>query len=163
MIQQCTANITNGEVSPAYTSKRKRPTKRIRSDTAAAIAIIASAQLEPDLLLLGPQAQDFFLSQGITTVKALLSLSTKETVTALAKDTECGFATALRKVERWRKETRQRQKTRKEQPVGLHPAFEVFIIDERSFFAAVLITTPNDLLQYKNLSLAYMDWRHKNN
>ena len=47
--------------------------------------------------------------------------------------------------------------------MGLHPAFEVYIIDERSFFAAMLITTPNDLLQYKSLSLAYMDWRHKNN
>jgi len=155
--RQGTANTTTSGLSLASISKRKRPTKSV------AIAINAAAQFEPELLLLGPQAQDFCLSQRITTVKVFLSASPKDMATALAKETECTFSMALRKVERWKKQTRQRQETRMEQPVGLHPTFEVFNIDKRSFFAAMSIATPYDLLQYEDLAQAYMDWRHNNN
>jgi hypothetical protein len=117
------------------------------------------AGLESELFLLGPQARNVLLSQGITTVTFFLSVSTEEMATALAKGTEYTFYSARNKVLLWKKDVRQRLETRKELqlPVGLHPAFKVFNIDERSFFAAMSIRTPNDLLLYKGLAQAYMD------
>jgi len=123
----------------------------------AVAATIAVAQLEPDLLLLGTFARDLCRSQGIKTVVSFLWANRKEMATVLAKDTECTFWSALKKVDGWKKDARQRLDTRKKQPVGLHPAFEVFNIDERSFFAAMSIATPTDLAKYEDLAQAGLE------
>ena len=127
--------------------------------------IAGAAQLEPELLLLGCQARDFFVSQGITTVKALLTEhSTRNMATALAKAKFYVYSSAASKVDGWKRDTQQRLDTRKERPVGLHPAFEIFSPQLRSFFAAILIATPDDLMGYDlvSLTLAYLDWRCEN-
>jgi hypothetical protein len=119
-------------------------------------------KLQPELFLLGPKARDFFVSQGITTVKTFLSVKLIDMATALAKQNECVLATAKNKLSRWRGDVKQRHKTRKEQLVGLHPAFEVFDSEARSFFTAMSIAAPSDLMTYRCLAQVYVDWRRDN-
>jgi hypothetical protein len=57
---------------------------------------------------------------------------------------------------------KQRHKTRNEQPVRLHPAFEVFDSEARSFFTAMSIAAPSDLMTYHCLAQVYVDWRRDN-
>ena len=113
-------------------------------------------------LALGTQARDCLVSQGITTVTAFFSASRKEIATVLAEQTEYTFFSARNQVSGWKRNVRQRLETRKEQPVGLHPAFEVFTPEIRSFFTAMSIATPEDLLNYEGLAPAYMNWRRDN-
>lgn len=122
------------------------------------------AGLESELFLLGPQARNVLLSQGITTVTFFLSVSTEEMATALAKGTEYTFYSARNKVLLWKKDVRQRLETRKELqlPVGLHLAFEVFDPEIRSFFTAMSIATPKDLLNCEDLAPVCVKWRRDN-
>jgi hypothetical protein len=64
-------------------------------------------------------------------------------------------------VKSWKHEVRQRQETRKEKPVGLHSAFEVFDPTVRSFLAAQSIATPSDLRLTRGAALArcFIKWR----
>lgn len=62
----------------------------------------------------------------------------------------------------WRRDAKQRLETRKEQPVGLHPASEVFNSEVRTFFAAKSIATSEEILAYSALIRVYKDWRRDN-
>jgi hypothetical protein len=124
---------------------------------------ISCADLDPELVLLGIEARGFFLSQGITTVHSLLTGTSTERATTLARLTNHTLSMAKAIVNGWRADVRQRLATREEHPVGLHWAFEVFNADIRSFFVAVSIATPSDLFEHLHLGQEYMDWRRDNN
>jgi hypothetical protein len=112
---------------------------------------------------MGPLTRGFLASQGITTVTTFLSASAKEIATVLAEQTINTFFSARTKVNRWKRDVRQRQEARKKQIVGLHPAFGVLDDVARSFFNAMSIATPKDLLKYQGLARAYVKWRRDNN
>jgi hypothetical protein len=122
--------------------------------------------LHPLLYLLGPVARRFLVSQGITTVDAFLALDRNAMEGALfewrkrEKLEERMFASAMNEVQTWKREVLQRQKTRKEKPVGLHITFEVFDPTVRSFLAAQSIATPSDLRHSDppTLALEFFYW-----
>lgn len=131
--------------------------------TAAAMTTSVLAELDPDLVLLGTHARDLCASQGITTVEALLSTSVLKLAPALASRIECAFGTARTQIAEWKRDSRQRIKTREMRLSGLNPpVFEVFDPELQSFFTTMSFTTPEALLSFRGLGREYVVWRDGN-
>ena len=83
-IEHLSRNNKNGREIPAEgCGARKGVTCLATNDTQ--LVATPHIELQPELLLLGAEARDFFVSQGITTVKAFHSARAKDMATALAK------------------------------------------------------------------------------
>jgi hypothetical protein len=125
------------------------------------------APMETLLYLLGPLARHFLASQRFTTVDAFLASENRAMAIALLawrkreKLEERTYNTVMNNLRNWKREVQQRQETRREKPVGLHIAFEVFDPSVRSFLASQSIATPADLRlgRRATLALCFVNWR----
>jgi hypothetical protein len=123
--------------------------------------------METLLYLLGPLARHFLASQRFTTVDAFLASENRAMAIALLawrkreKLEERTYNTVMNNLRNWKREVQQRQETRREKPVGLHIAFEVFDPIVRSFLASQSIATPADLRlgRRATLALCFVNWR----
>lgn len=129
----------------------------------------SAVQPDNELSLLGSFANSFLFSYAITDCEDFLKMQATGLASSLAlfmastHEKTWTPKTALHQITDWKHDVRQRRITRQEQPEGLHPTFEVFDSTLRSFFADIAIHTPDDLMDYRSLGRAYIDWRRKNN
>jgi hypothetical protein len=161
------------ESTAAHNGSNSTDEESVDVPEAAQAPDLNHSHLEPELILLGSLAEEFCVSQGIMTVENFLSAERDgdRMMHALIawrkreKGSEWKVQTATRHTRNWRIELLQRRATRLEQPVGLHPAFEVFSPSVRSFLVEQSIANPRDLRQRCNSSLsrALVVWREKIN